>query len=44
MRPAVVPIPSTRPSGSLFDSHNLPGLLDFARMAEDLVRRLKALG
>lgn len=36
MRLAVVPIPSTRPSGSLFDSHNLPKLFDFARMAEDL--------
>lgn len=36
MRLAVVPIPSTRPDGSLFDSRNLPALLDFARMAEDL--------
>jgi probable F420-dependent oxidoreductase len=36
MRLAVVPIPSTRPHGSLFDSHNLRGVLDFARMAEDL--------
>jgi probable F420-dependent oxidoreductase len=36
MRLAVVPIPSTRPTGSLFDSRNLPGLLDFARLAEDL--------
>jgi len=36
MRLAVVPIPSTRPQGSLFDSHNLRGVLDFARMAEDL--------
>jgi probable F420-dependent oxidoreductase len=36
MKVALVPIPSTRPQGSLFDSHNLPKLLDFARMAEDL--------
>src|SRR5579871_366257 len=36
MKVAVVPIPSTRPHGSLFDSHNLPRLLDFARLAEDL--------
>jgi probable F420-dependent oxidoreductase len=36
MRLAVVPIPSTRPEGSLFGSHNLRGVLDFARMAEDL--------
>ena len=36
MRLAVVPIPSTRPNGSLYDSHNLSGLLDFAQMAEDL--------
>lgn len=35
MRFAVVPIPSTRPEGSLFDSHNLPALFDFARIAED---------
>jgi probable F420-dependent oxidoreductase len=36
MRLAVVPIPSTRPQGSLYDSRNLRGVLDFARMAEDL--------
>ena len=36
MRLAVVPIPSTRPAGSLYDSRNLTGLLEFARMAEDL--------
>jgi probable F420-dependent oxidoreductase len=36
MRLMVVPIPSTRPVGSLFGSHNLPALFDFARMAEDL--------
>src|SRR6478752_9944015 len=36
MKLAVVPIPSTRPQGSLFDSHNLPSLLHFARLAEDL--------
>jgi probable F420-dependent oxidoreductase len=36
MRLAVVPIPSTRPQGSLYDSTNLRGLLDFARLAEDL--------
>src|SRR5918997_1691007 len=36
MRLAVVPIPSSRPQGSLYDSHNLRGVLDFARMAEDL--------
>jgi probable F420-dependent oxidoreductase len=36
MRLAVVPIPSTRPTGSLYTSHNLAGLLDFARMAEGL--------
>ncbi|HLZ29661.1 MAG TPA: TIGR03619 family F420-dependent LLM class oxidoreductase [Chloroflexota bacterium] len=36
MRLAVVPIPSTRPAGALFDSRNLPALLDFARVAEDL--------
>jgi probable F420-dependent oxidoreductase len=35
MRLAVVPIPSTRPEGSLFDSHNLPALFDFARVAEE---------
>jgi probable F420-dependent oxidoreductase len=36
VRLAVVPIPSTRPDGSLFDSRNLPALLDVARVAEDL--------
>ena len=36
MRLAVVPIPSTRPNGSLYDSRNLSELLDFARLAEDL--------
>jgi probable F420-dependent oxidoreductase len=36
MRVAVVPIPSTRPEGSLFDNRNLRQLLDFARMAEAL--------
>ncbi len=36
MKLAVVPIPSTRPGGSLYDSHNLPRLLDFARTAEQL--------
>src|SRR5215212_9425519 len=36
MRLAIVPIPSTRPDGSLFHSRNLPALLDLARMAEDL--------
>jgi probable F420-dependent oxidoreductase len=36
VRLAVVPIPSTRPEGSLFDSRNLPALLDFARLAEEL--------
>lgn len=35
MRLAVVPIPSTRAQGSLFDSFNIPKLLDFARLAED---------
>jgi probable F420-dependent oxidoreductase len=36
VRLAVVPIPSTRPEGSLFHSRNLPALLEFARMAEAL--------
>jgi probable F420-dependent oxidoreductase len=36
VRLAVVPIPSTRPDGALFDSRNLPALLDFARTAENL--------
>jgi probable F420-dependent oxidoreductase len=36
VRVAVVPIPSTRPDGALFDSRNLPALLDLARLAEDL--------
>jgi probable F420-dependent oxidoreductase len=36
MRLAIVPIPSTRPDGALFHSHDLRRLLDFARMAEDL--------
>jgi probable F420-dependent oxidoreductase len=33
---AVVPIPSTRPDGALYDSHNIPRLLEFARLAEEL--------
>jgi probable F420-dependent oxidoreductase len=32
----VVPIPSTRPEGSLYDSRNLQQLFDFARIAEEL--------
>jgi probable F420-dependent oxidoreductase len=35
VRLALVPIPSTRPVGSLFHAHDLAGLLDFARLAED---------
>jgi hypothetical protein len=35
MKLAVVPIPRTQPEGSLYNSHNLPALFDFARMAED---------
>lgn len=36
MKLAVVPIPSTRPDGALYDSGNLQKLFEFARMAEDL--------
>ena len=36
MKLAVVPIPSTRPDGSLYDSSNLTRLFDFARVAETL--------
>jgi len=36
MKLAVVPIPSTRPDGALYDSHNLPRLFEFARLAEEL--------
>jgi hypothetical protein len=36
VRLAVIPIPSTRPDGSLFDSTNLRQLLDIARLAEDV--------
>jgi probable F420-dependent oxidoreductase len=36
MKLAVVPIPSTRPDGALYDSNNLPRLFEFARIAEDL--------
>lgn len=35
MRLAVIPIPSTRPEGTLFDSRNLRALLDVARQIED---------
>jgi probable F420-dependent oxidoreductase len=33
---AVVPIPSTRPDGALYDSSNLRRLFEFARIAEEL--------
>src|SRR5690349_8977397 len=36
MRVAIVPIPSTRPEGMLFQRVEMRKLLDFARMAEDL--------
>src|SRR5919202_1369333 len=36
MRLAIVPIPSTRPDGSLFDRANLPMLFEVARMVENL--------
>lgn len=36
MRLAVVPIPSTRPNGSLYTATNVPAVLDFARQAEAL--------
>ena len=34
MKLALVPMPSTRPDGALSDSHNLPRLFAFARLAE----------
>lgn len=36
MKLAVVPIPSTRPDGALYDSGNLRRLFEFARIAEEL--------
>jgi probable F420-dependent oxidoreductase len=36
MRLAIVPIPSTRPDGSLFDRANVPMLFEVARMVENL--------
>jgi probable F420-dependent oxidoreductase len=36
MRLAVVPIPGTRPEGVLFSAHQLPRLLEVARLADDM--------